>query len=157
MIKLKFKKIGMVPVIFILGCISLLLPYTFLSGTNLFIKGHFLWLIYFELLFLFTIFFLWYKIYNEIIIARIENGILYYKKLFFFNYSIKICDIEGFKVGSEESDFFVLYDKNNKKLFVIRMDFYSNYYDFIDALNVRQMGIYYTVFQRIIMKIFRKQ
>ncbi|WP_299183602.1 hypothetical protein [uncultured Chryseobacterium sp.] len=157
MTKLKFKKISIAPVIFILGCLSLFLPYAFLSETNLLTKGHFLWLFYFELLFLFTIFFLWYKIYYEIIFARVENNILYYRRLFFIKKTIKIEDIKGFKVGSEESDFLVLYDKEDKKLFVIRMDFYSNYYDFIDEIKAKDIGIYYTIFQRIIKKIFRKK
>jgi len=77
--------------------------------------------------------------------------------LFFIKKTIKIEDIKGFKVGSEESDFLVLYDKEDKKLFVIRMDFYSNYYDFIDEIKAKDIGIYYTIFQRIIKKIFRKK
>ena len=155
MIKLKFKTFNSAPVILILGCCSLLLPYILFYRSLLFQKGHFLMLFWMELLFCFTIFFLWYKIYYEIIFAKIENDVLYYRKLFFIKYSIKLSDVKGFKVGSEESDFYVLYDRNDKKMFVIRMDFYSNYYDFIDSLNTKELGIYYTVYQKIVLKIFK--
>lgn len=155
MIKLKFKTFNIAPIIFILGCCSLFLPYILFYKTTLFQKGHFLMLIWLGLLFCFTIFFIWYKIYYEIIFAKIENGILYYRKLFFIKYSIKLSDVKGYKVGIEESDFYILYDKNDKKMFVMRMDFYSNYYDFLDSLNVKQLGVYYTLFQKIVLKVFK--
>lgn len=34
------------------------------------------------------------------------------------------------------------------------MDFYSNYYDFIDELKIKEIGIYTTVFQKV-LKILR--
>ncbi len=157
MIRLKFKKISTAPIVFIIACISLFSPYMFILKTNLLAERDFFWLLYFELLFLFTIFFLWYKVYFEIIFAEVKNNVLYYRRLFFIKKSIKIENIKGFKIGSEESDFLVLFDKNDKKLFVIRMDFYSNYYDFIDELKVENLGIYYTAFQRIVIKIFRRK
>ncbi|MGK6343842.1 hypothetical protein ACMGDK_16605 [Chryseobacterium sp. DT-3] len=153
--KLKFKIISSAPILILLGLVSFLLPYLLLTETTLVFKERYLWLFYFELIALFTIFFLWYKIYNEIVFAEIKDGVLYYKKLFFISKSIKIEDIKGYKTGNEEADFFVLYNKNNEKLFVVRMDLYSNYYDFIDALRVEKIGNYYTIFQKILFKIFR--
>lgn len=154
--KLKFKKISSAPFLLFLGICFLFVPYLFLKGTVLFKNGNYLMLIWIELLILFSIFFLWYKIYYEIIFAKIENGILYYKHLFFIKKSIRIDNIKGFKIGNEDYDFLVLYDKNDKKLFVVRMDFYSNYYDFIDELKAKEIGIYYTLDQRIIRKIFKR-
>lgn len=155
--RLKFKKANKAPLIFILGVCVLFLPFLFAIGTKIIEKKQYMWLIYFELLMLFTIFFLWYKIYYEIIFSRIESNVLYYKHLFFLEKSIRVEDIKGFKIGNEDYEFFVLYDKDNRKLFVIRTDFYSNYDDFIDLLNIKNLGIYHTVFQRMIAKIFRKE
>ncbi|MEN4761411.1 hypothetical protein ABEG63_13820 [Chryseobacterium sp. C39-AII1] len=155
--KLIFKKANKAPLILILGICMLSIPYLFFTRTKMIDKGQYIWFIYFELLFLFTIFFLWYKIYYEIIFAKIENGKLYYKRLFFLEKTIKIEDIKGFKIGNEDYEFFVLYNKNEKRLFVIRTDFYSNFDDFIDELHVKNLGIYHTVFQKLVGKIFKKK
>lgn len=154
--KLKFKKVNKASLILILGICVLFLPFLFAIGTKMIEKKQYMWLIYFELLMLFTIFFFWYKIYYEIIFSRIESNVLYYKQLFFIKKSIRVEDIKGFKIGNEDYGFFVLYDKDNRKLFVIRTDFYSNYDDFVNELNIKNLGVYYTVFQRVIAKIFRK-
>ncbi|WP_419868348.1 hypothetical protein [Chryseobacterium sp. CT-SW4] len=155
--RLVFKKVNKASLMLIIGICVLFLPFLFTSGTIIIEKKQYMWLMYFGFLILFTIFFLWYKIYYEIIFSRINNNILYYTQLFFIKKSIRIEDIKGFKIGNEGCEFFVLYDKNDKKLFVVRTDFYSNYEDFIDTLNIKNLGVYHTVFQRIIAKIFRKE
>lgn len=73
--RLKFKKFSSAPIIIIVGVFSFFLPYIFFNATLLFKRGHFIMLFWMELLFLFTIFFLWYKIYYEIVFARIDNNI----------------------------------------------------------------------------------
>ncbi|WP_187478185.1 hypothetical protein [Amniculibacterium sp. G2-70] len=76
--KLKFKKVNKAPLILILGICVLFLPFLFVTGTRIIEKKQYIWLIYFELLMLFTIFFLWYKIYFEMIFAEIKNNVLFY-------------------------------------------------------------------------------
>ena len=154
--KLIFKKVNKAPLMLILGISVLFFPFLFATGTKIIEKKQYMWLIYFELLMLFTIFFLWYKIYYEIIFSRIESNMLYYKQLFFIKKAIRVEDIKGFKIGNEDYEFFVLYDKCDRKLFVIRTDFYSNYEEFIDVLKMKNLGVYHTIFQRVIAKIFRK-
>lgn len=148
--KLKFKKINISPFFIIIGILSFLLPYIFIEKTNLIAKCHYIWLVYFEIVSLLTIFIIWYKIYYELIFARIDNNILYYKQLFFFQKSIKLEDLKGYKIGSEDTDFYIIINKNDKKLFKVRMDFYSNYYDFIDELKIKEIGPYKSSFQKII-------
>lgn len=155
--RLKFKVVSKASLLFILACVSLFLPYIFLRGTVLLKNGNYLLFIWVELLFLATICILWYKIYYEIIVAKIENGVLFYKHLFFIKKSIKKEDLKGFKIGNEDSDFLVLYDGKDKKMFFIRTDFYTNYYDFIDELKIENLGVYYTRSQRFIRKIFNKR
>lgn len=155
--RLKFKVVSKASLLFILACASLFLPYMFLVESTVLDGGHFIWAIYFELLFLATICILWYKIYYEIIFAKIENGVLFYRHFFFIKKSIKKEDIKGFKIGNEDSDFLVLYNGNGKKIFFIRTDFYTNYYDFIDELKIENLGVYYTRSQRFIRKIFNKR
>ena len=155
--RLKFKVVSKASLLFILACVSLFLPYIFLRGTVLLKNGNYLLFIWVELLFLATIYILWCKIYYEIIFAKIENGVLFYRHFFFIKKSIKKEDIKGFKIGNEDSDFLVLYDGNGKKIFFIRTDFYTNYYDFIDELKIENLGVYYTKSQRFIRKIFNKR
>nr|WP_314499699.1 hypothetical protein [uncultured Chryseobacterium sp.] len=155
--KLKFRKINLVPFIIILGICSFFLPYLIIIGTKILEKKQYIWLMYFELIACLTIFLIWYKIYNEVIFAKVKNNILFYRRFFFIKKSIKIEDIKGYKEVSEESDFLVLYDKQDKKIFVIRLDFYENFYDFIEALHVKKIGNYTTLFQKIILKIFRRK
>lgn len=154
--KLIFTKINKAPLILVLGISVLFLPYLFLTETPIIEKKQFIWLIYFGVLMLITIFLLWYKIYYEIIFTKIENGVLYYKRLFFIKKTIKIEDIKGFKIGNEDYEFLILYNKNDKKIFVIRTDFYSNYKEFVEAMNIKNLGIYHTIFQRIIALIIKK-
>lgn len=103
--RLTFKKISKAPFMFVLGICTFFLPFLFIIGTKVIEQKQYVWLIYFEFLILFAILFLWYKIYYEIVYARIENNVLYYRRLLFIQKSIKIEDIKGFKVGNEDYDF----------------------------------------------------
>lgn len=149
--KLKFRNISSATIIFILGWLFIFLPYIFAVSTKLLHKEHYLWFIYFEILLLFGLFFLWYKIYYEIIFAEIIGENLYYRKLFFIRKTIDIKNIKGYREGAEEANFFILYDNNDKKIFVIRTDFYENYQEFIEKLSIQKIDNYQTVFQKIIL------
>ena len=44
------------------------------------------------------------------------------KKILFFQKSIKLEDLKGYKIGSEDTDFYVIINKNDKKLFQNRLE-----------------------------------
>lgn len=137
--------------------LSFLLPFIFTKGAyhNMISKGHYLWFLYFILLFLTLIYIVVKKNYYELILANIQNENLNYKNLLILKKTIKLKDLVGYKNGidDEGNEYVSLYTNRNKKIATLKLNTYSNLPEFMDALNCQNIGYELTIFQKIIQKI----
>ncbi len=155
--KLKIKNYIIVFFRITLMLASLLLPFVFTNGAyqNMTSKGHYLWFSYFIIIFLFGIFILIKKNYYELVVARIHNEKLICRNLLFIRKTFEPKDILGYKNGIDDDgkQYVSIYTRENKKIATLKNNIYSNLPAFVDALNCENIGIEFTPFQKIIMKI----
>ena len=126
--------------IYILALISLSLPVIFAKGTALSITDNLIWYIFFQLLFLFTIGFLWKKVIFDINIIEVtsteiritnlltkklkliqRNSLLGFKDSFWNGYTVKLIDKEGNNVAK------------------IYEEYYRNFKDLLNNLNLNYL------------------
>jgi len=151
--KTKFKNLVIIVFPFILSFFCLALPFLFYNATSFLKKGEYLWFLYFNGIFIFTIVFMFTRNYFELVRAEINDGNLIYYNFIFIRSSIQISKIKGYKVGisDEGKNFLSIYNQNNKKLFILKENYYSNIPEFIENMKIGKIGTDFTAFQRIIL------
>lgn len=95
------------------------------------------------------------KNYFELIRAEIKNGNLIYFNFLFIKNSIELSKIKGYKIGitDDQKNFISLYTIQNKKLLILKENYYSNISEFIENMKIEKIGTEFTTLQRIILKL----
>ena len=138
--KSKFKYFGHLSLLFILTPLSLSLPFLFAHGTNLTIKDNLLWYLYFQLLFIMTIFWLWKKVLTEIIEIEISEKKVVLKNIVTRRIRIvPLNAISGFRSSfwNEKVSF---RDKNENILFRLNDGYYRNFIEIINNIEKPYLG-----------------
>jgi hypothetical protein len=156
--KLKVKNfLSLISMVFTFGMamLTLFLPYIFFKGTELIARRDYGWFIYFNLVFLFTIMFMMRKCYFELIRAEIKGSYLHFYNFLIIPRKIELTKIKGYKTGIDDNQnkFVSLYNLQNRKLLLLKDNYYSNLPEFIEDLNIKYLDIEYTSFQKVIIKI----
>lgn len=155
--KLKIKNFLIVFFRIVLMFASFSLPFVFAEGAyhNMISEGHYIWFSYFIIIFLLGIFILIKMNYYELLVARVQNEKLICHNLLFIKKIFELKDIYGYRNGvdDEGNEFISLYISENKKIATLKTNIYSNVPDFVDSLKCENVGIEFTPFQKIIIKI----
>ncbi|WP_294239981.1 hypothetical protein [uncultured Chryseobacterium sp.] len=157
--KIKFKNPVISVFLFVVSFFCLALPFLFYHATSFLKKGEYLWFLYFNGVFIFTIVFMLTRNYFELVRAEINDQNLIYHNFIFIQSSIRISKIKGYKIGISDDgkNFISIYDQDNKKLFVLKENYYSNIPEFTENMKIENIGIDFTAFQRIILRLKGKK
>ena len=140
--KLQFRILGKLLIIPILAFGFLILPFAFISRTNLTLEKDLIWCIFFGLLLSFVIFFLWRELFTQILMVEADDKIIMtYNLVTTVNKQIDLSSISAYKAGPHQFSGYAIRFLGNdgKTLLKINGEFYKNIDDFMKTLKIKNL------------------
>ena len=152
--KLKIKIIGQAAFLIMMATFSLALPFLFLSGMNPKLLEQPFWLIWFLVIFVFTIIWLWSRMLTQLISVELTESQLISKNMITrIERTLELSEIVGFKDGLFNGYTITLVGRNGEPLLTLHEQYYSNFRDFMQSMNLEYLGRRPNLLKRLFSKM----